>query len=34
MTSGHIFVLIFEILVVLFGAWYIHELNKQKKEHK
>jgi len=28
MTSGHLFVLIFEILVVLFGAWYINQINK------
>ena len=34
MTTGHIFVLLFEIAVALFGAWYLYELNKQKKEHK
>ena len=28
MTSGHVFVLLFEIAVVLFGAWYINQLNK------
>jgi len=28
MTAGHFFVLIFEILVVLFGAWYINQINK------
>jgi len=28
MTSGHLLVLIFEILVVLFGAWYINQINK------
>jgi len=28
MTSGHVFVLVFEIAVVLFGAWYINQLNK------
>jgi len=32
MTKGHFVVLIFELSVVLFGAWYIYQLNK--KEHK
>ena len=32
MDLGHLIVTVFEFIIVLFGAWYINQLNK--KEYK